>query len=180
MAALGAALIAVVQCRKQVDEDFLINKEQVGKLRRGSKAGDIATLFSGDSVVVDSAAGRFGGSSSRINVFEKGGKPLLLLSTASDSTEIIENVRVLDTRYSTAEGVGLNSTFKDIQQHYPIKKIVTSLNNIVVFVKGQDFYFTISRDQLPASLRYSADLQVEQVQIPDQARIKYLMVGWQP
>jgi hypothetical protein len=49
----------------------------------------------------------------------------------------------------------------------------------VIFPKGSDLYFTIGREELPASLRYNTEAEIEAVQIPDQARIKYLMAGWE-
>ncbi len=179
MAVLIPMFLLGLQCRQETDTEFLVNKEQVGKLFRSSTVRDLDSIFSGDSLVTDSIKTRLGSSPGRIKVFEKGGKQLLTLTPSADSLRRIESIRILDPRFTTAEGVGLGSTFGEIRKHYPIRKIVTSLNNVVVFIKGQDYYFTISRDQLPASLRYSTELNVEEVQIPDQAKIKYLMVGWE-
>lgn len=178
MAVIIPIFLLGIQCRQETDTIFLVNKEQVGKLFRNSTVRELDSIFSGDSLVTDSIKTRLGSSPGRIKVFEKGGKQLLTLTPSADSLNRIESIRILDPRFTTAEGVGLGSTFGEIRKHYPIRKIVTSLNNVVVFIKGQDFYFTISRDQLPASLRYSTELKVEEVQIPDQAKIKYLMVGW--
>jgi hypothetical protein len=69
------------------------------------------------------------------------------------------------------------STFKDIKAHYTIKKVVTSMNNVVIFLKDSDLYFTISKEELPADLRFGTT-NIDVVQIPDQAKIKYMMVGW--
>ena len=52
------------------------------------------------------------------------------------------------------------------------------MNNVVVLLKDSDLYFTISKDQLPSSLRYASSVNIEAVQIPDEAKIKYMMVGW--
>lgn len=172
-------LLLGIQCKQEADTGFLVNKEQVGKLYRNSTVRELDSIFTGDSLVTDSIKTRLGSSPGRIKVFEKGGKHLLTLTPSGDSLKRIESIRILDPRFTTAEGVGLGSTFGEIRKHYPIRKVVTSLNNVVVFLKGHDFYFTISRDQLPASLRYASDLNVEAVQIPDNAKIKYLMVGWE-
>ncbi len=179
IAALGAVLLVCFQCRETIDTNFLISNGQVGKLSRSSRVGELETIFAADSLVNSGSATSLGTGDTRIEIFEKGGKPLLLLTPATDSLERIENVRVIDPRYTTAEGISLKSTFKDIRETYPIRKIITSLNNVVILPKGKDFYFTISREELPASLRYNKDVEIEEVQIPDQARIKYLMVGWE-
>jgi len=177
IATLLPALV-FIQCQKQPDPRFLISNDQVGPLMRSAGADELKNLFSGDSLVTDSLSTTIGNTSRRIEVYEKGGKHLLSLTQATDSLKRIESIRILDPRFTTAEGVGLGSTFKDIQMHYPIRKIVTSLKNLVIFIKGKDYYFTISREELPASLRYTKDIQIEEVQIPDKAKIKYLMVGW--
>ena len=66
----------------------------------------------------------------------------------------------------------------DIKEKYQIKKIITSINNVVILLKDSDIYFTIDKAQLPASLRYTANTNIEEVQIPDTAKIKYMMIGW--
>ena len=58
------------------------------------------------------------------------------------------------------------------------KKIVTSLNNVIIFIENSDVYSTIDKEELPASLRYDTSINIEAVQIPDEAKIKYMMIGW--
>ena len=68
--------------------------------------------------------------------------------------------------------------FKDIKDNYSIRKVITSMNNVVILLKDSDVYFTISKAQLPSSLRYASSVNIEAVQIPDDDKIKYMMVGW--
>ncbi len=174
----AAVTLICMQCQEKTQQEFLISSEQVGKLARTSNLADLESIYAADSVVKDSGLAPLGNARGRIQIFEKGGKPLLLLTPGTDSLRRIESVRILDPRFMTPEGVGLQSTFRDIRENYPIRKIVTSLNNIVIFPKGRNFYFTISREELPASLRYNSDVSIEEVHIPEEAKIKYLMVGW--
>lgn len=176
--ALGAAILVCLHCQENIEQGFLIGSDTVGPLHRTSSVEELESLYAGDSIVKDSGMAALGQVDRRIQIFEKGGKPLLLLTPGTDSLKRIESIRILDPRYQTIEGVGLNSTFAEIRDNYTIRKIVTSLNNVIVFVKGKDYYFTISREELPASLRYNSDLSIEEVHIPDEAKIKYLMVGW--
>jgi hypothetical protein len=176
--AVCACTVICSQCKEAINEDFLISNDRVGKIERSDNFGELEAIFEKDSLVIDSLVTKVGGRPDRARVYEKGGKHLLTITTASDSMQQIENIRVLDPRYTTTGGIGLGSTFKDVREHYRVRKVVTSLNNVVVFLKGQDFYITLSREELPANLRYNRGIQVEEVQIPGQARIKYLMVGW--
>ncbi len=172
-----ACVLAIVQsCEK--DSPYLITENSVGPLLKTSPVSDLETLFPNDSIVKDITNINLGATSKKIEVFEKGGKPLLTLTSNADSIPTIENIRILDKRYTTNKGIGLQSTFKDIQKQYTIKKIVTTINSIVVFPKESNLYFTIDKEELPSNLRFSSS-NIEAVQIPDEAKIKYLMVGWE-
>jgi len=170
--------LLIWSCAKERDTTFLITQDQVGKLERGSLARDVELIFATDSIAKDTAILNFANRAKRIKVFEKGGELLLTLTPSSDSIPIIENVRIEDARFLTEKGVGILSTFKDIKEKHKIKKIITSMNNVLVLLKDSDVYFTISKEQLPANLRYAASVDIEAVQIPDEAKIKYMMVGW--
>ena len=165
-------------CKKEKDTTFLIAQDSIGKLNRKSLARDIDIIFEKDSVVKDTFALKFGNGAKKIKIYEKGGKHLLTLTPTSDSIPVIENIRVEDMRYKTEKGIGLLSTFKDIKDNYTVKKVITSTNNVVIFVRESNAYFTIDKEELPSSLRYAASVNIEAVQIPDKAKIKYFKVGW--
>ncbi len=171
-------MIFIWGCEKEKDTTFLITQNQVGKLERGSLARDVELIFATDSIAKDTTILNFANKSKRIKIFEKGGEHLLTLTPSSDSIPIIENVRIEDSRYLTEKGVGIQSTFKDIKEKHKVKKIITSMNNILVLLKDSDAYFTISKEELPSSLRYASSVNIEAVQIPDNAKIKYMMIGW--
>ncbi|WP_394970337.1 hypothetical protein [uncultured Croceitalea sp.] len=162
---------------KEKDTTFLITNNGIGKLEKISLARDLELIYADDSIVKDTFNSKLGPAYQKVKVFEKGGKHLLTITPSDDSIPVIENVRVFDRRFSTDTGIGLNSTFKDIQANYTVKKIVTTLNSIVVFVKESDLYFTIDKEELPANLRFGTNT-IEAVQIPDDAKVKYLMIGW--
>ncbi|SHG91534.1 hypothetical protein [Flagellimonas flava] len=174
---LGMSMVILQSCAEK-DTTFLISETSVGPLQRTTPVKEIETIFVGDSIVQDSLKTNIGGKTDRIKIFEKGGKHLLTLTPSSDSIPSIENIRVFDSRYTTSSGVGLHSTFQDIQRNYGIKKIVTTLNSVVVFPKNSNLYFTIDKEELPSNLRYTV-ANIEAVQIPGTAKIKYLMVGWE-
>ena len=179
LVALVASTFIILNCSKEKDTTFLITKDAVGKLKRSDLAKDITTIYATDSIVGDTSLLKIGNTSKKIKIYERGGKHLLTLTPSEDSLPKIENLRIYDPRFISEKGVGLNSTFKDIKDNYGIKKVVTSRNNVVIFIKDSGMYFTISKEELPASLRYASSVNIEAVQIPDKAKIKYLMVGWE-
>lgn len=173
---LVAVAILAVQCGKSTDVDFLITSSSFGKLTKNNNASDIETIYATDSIVKDDAV-QLSASMRKEHIYEKGGKPLFTISISNDS--IIDNIRVLDPRYTTDKGVNLLSTFKDIKDNYTISKVLTSMNNVVLFIKDSDVYFTIDKKELPENLRYSNNTDIEAIQIPDVAKIKYLMIDWE-
>ncbi|MBC8769819.1 hypothetical protein H4O18_17605 [Arenibacter sp. BSSL-BM3] len=165
-----------IQCN--TNTDFVIAKDQVGKLQKSNTIEELETIFAADSIVRDTTLTRIGAAVKKINIYEKGGKQLLTLTPNTDSIPKIGIIRIYDPRYVTEKGVGLNSTFKDIEDKHTIKKITSALNNIVIFLKDSDAYFTIAKTELPSNLQYGSSTNIEAVQIPDNAKIKYMMVGW--
>ena len=53
------------------------------------------------------------------------------------------------------------------------------MNNVVIILKETGVYFTIDKKELPESLRYNSSINIEAVQIPDAAKIKYMMLAWE-
>ncbi len=178
IAILICAAFILTQCQGNKDKTFLITKNSIGRLEKTSLARDLAVIFDQDSIVKDSTTIIRGFDAKKIDIYEKGGSHLLTLTTSSDSIPTIENVRIQDPRFETEEGIGLNSTFKDVKEKYTISKIVTSINNVIVFIKDSDLYFTIDKKELPSNVKYRSDVQIEEVQIPDNAKLKYMMLGW--
>ena len=125
-------VLCFIQCQKEKDTTFLITKNSIGKLNKTSLARDLEVIYEQDSIVKDTARLLSGYGSKKIKIFEKGGNHLLTLTPTSDSIPTIENIRIYDSRFQTKKGIGLNSTFKDIEEKYTISKILTSLNNIIV------------------------------------------------
>ncbi|WP_097047161.1 hypothetical protein [Flagellimonas pacifica] len=176
MKKIGFALsvcILIIGCAKK-DTTFLITENSVGPLLETTTVADLETIFTQDSIVMDSVNFKTG----KIQVYEKGGKHLLTFTPGSDSIPTIGNIRVFDPRYKTSTGISLYSTFRDVQENYSIKKIVTTLNSVVIFPKQSNLYFTIDKEELPSNLRYTSS-KIEAVQIPPTAKIKYLMLGWE-
>ncbi|WP_350293590.1 hypothetical protein [uncultured Croceitalea sp.] len=173
---LGLFMLLFSSC-KEKDITFLITNESIGKLDKISLARDLELIYADDSIVKDTFNSKLGPAYQKVKIFEKGGKHLLTLTPSEDSIPVIENIRVFDPRFTAENGIGLNSTFKDIQDNYTIKKIITTLNSVVIFVKETDMYFTIDKQELPANLRFGVNT-IEEVQIPGDAEVKYLMIGW--
>lgn len=174
---LFVSSLAILNSCAEKDSTFLITENSVGGLLQNTPVEDIGTIFTKDSIVRDTLHLNIGAINEKIKIYERGGNHLLTLTPNEDSIPTIGNIRIFDSRYESDKGIGLQSTFKQIKESYNIRKIVTTLNSIVIFPEESNLYFTIDKGDLPSSLRY-ASANIEAVQIPDDSKIKYLMIGW--
>ena len=166
-------------CKKEIDP-FLISKQNIGLLNDSTQVKDIEAAFINDSIVKYVAGDEFTGNINDITIYDKAGNQLLILtpSQSLDSTSTIKNIIVVDNRYKTSKGLAPNSTFKAIKDNYKISSIQNSLRNIIVSINDINAYFTIDKEELPASMRFDMDLKIEAIQIPDEAKIKNFYLYW--
>lgn len=171
--------IVTIGCKKEQDP-FLIGKQNVGLLTDSTQVKDLELAFPNDSIVNFKTDDEFSKNSSEIEIFEKGGKKLLVLETSQpmDSTSVIKSVQIMDPRYKTDKNITTLSTFKDINDNYKISKISNLLSSVVVFVNDINASFTIDKKELPAELRFDMNLTIDKIQIPEKAKIKYFFLYW--
>ena len=168
-----------IQCTEEKDP-YLIQNGQIGHLTKQIQMKQVDSIFALDSIVPLSTIENTLGTQGEVEVFEKGGKKLLLLSpqNESDPNSVITNIQIFDERFKTDKGLNLNSTFADVKENYEVIGIQNAINSVVVFLKDSDIYITIDKKELPANLRYNYSAKVEVTQIPDAAKFKYFMLGW--
>jgi hypothetical protein len=173
------ASILFVQCSEEKDP-FLIKNGEIGNLTDKVQIRQVDSIFELDSIVQLGTTYNALGTQGEVEVYEKGGKKLLLLSSEfdADPESRINYIQVFDDRYKTDKGLSLSSTFADIKANYEIAGIQNAINVVVVFLKESDVYITIDKKELPESLRYNFNAKVEATQIPDDATFKYFMIGW--
>lgn len=166
-------------CEKEINP-FLISKQNIGHLTDSTQVKDLESVFINDSIVKFVSGDEFTGNVNDLEIYEKGGKLLLVLSPsqALDSTSTIKTVKVVDPRFVTVKGLSPNSTFKDINTNYKISNIQNSLRNIIISVNEINAYFTIDKNELPANMRFDMNLKIEAIQIPEEAKIKNFYLYW--
>lgn len=172
-------LIIVVSCGKKQDP-FLISKKSIGLLNDSTQVKDLKEIYKNDSIVFRTDDVEFIGNRNDIEIFDNTGNQLLVLTPKKykDSTSTIETIKIVDSRFKTAKNLNKTSTFGDLKNNYKISSIQNTLRNVVVFVNEIDAFFTIDKKELPAELQFNPNAQIEAIQIPDKAKMKYFMIGW--
>lgn len=173
------SVLLLVSCQQEKDP-YLIDQSHVGKLDRKIRVNQLNSIYKNDSIVRELKENQSFDTGNEIRIYDREGSALLLLEPVQtfDSTSTIGYIRVLDPRYKTTKGLNLNSTFKDIVENYQISRIENTLNSAVVFIDELGIYITIDKKELPSELRFDTESVIRPSQIPDDAKIKYFMIGW--
>ncbi|WP_213520462.1 hypothetical protein [Nonlabens sp.] len=177
--ALVAVVVILASCAKSQDP-FEWNKERVGHLTKGMKVYQLDSIYANDSIVRQLKGDEFSNGANLIEVYEKGGAHLLTLtpSEALDSTATIENIIIRDERFITSKGITKNSSYKDISAAYKISSVDNMIDDAVVWVNDENFYFSISKDYLPADVKFDISASIEITMIPAEAIPQYMFVSW--
>ena len=175
-----AAAIALTLTACNDASNYSITESAVGPLSKTATVNELSSIFANDSLVDDAGNSDFRIPQGDVTVYEKGGTQLLKLTPqAATKDATIKTIQVLDNRFETSEGLSLQSTFKDIQSAHTIRSIENFIGSIIILVDDSDVYFTIDKKHLPGDLMFDTNAKIELSQIPDDAPIKYLQIGWE-
>ncbi|MFT6096388.1 MAG: hypothetical protein ACJAXY_000136 [Nonlabens sp.] len=177
--ALIAVILALASCTKKQDP-FEWSKNRVGHLTSDMKVYQLDSIYANDSIVRAVKGDEFSNGANLIEIFEKGGAHLLTLTPnqALDSTATIENIIIRDERFTTIKGITKSSSFKDINAAYKINSVDNMIDDAVIWVNDENFYFSISKDKLPTDVKFDINASIEKTMIPDDTKPQYLFVSW--
>jgi len=172
--------VLTIQCAKK--DQFLIEKGKVGQLNKETKIKDLSTVFSKDSIVANLYADKeidkrlFTVENDVYLIYAKKGKLLLEIvpTNLNDKSSGIKSIQIFDNSYKTSKGISLQSTFKDINAHYKVNKVETTLTSATLFI--DELNATISIDKKELALNSFSRAEVALDQIPDVAKIKYFTI----
>lgn len=181
LAILIMSTLLVSSCTSEKKQDpYEIGKQHIGLLTDSTQVKDLELVFPNDSITTAIKGDEFAGDINDIDIYSPEGTKLLSLtpSQALDSTSVIKSIHVLSEKYKTKKNITSLSTFKDIKDQYKISNINTLINTVVISVNEINASFTIDKKELPANLRYDMSINIDAVQIPDHAKIKYFIIHW--
>lgn len=172
--------IVLISCGHKADTTIALNK--VGAINNTTTVAEIKTLFSNDSIVSRLTEGDLGITNAYIDdndthlIYKKGGELLLSLSPVNylDSISKIKSVTVFGDSYKTEAGVGVSSTFKDLNVHHNIEKLEASFQLITVFVKDINATFTMEKQAV--GVKAFTVGEVDKAQIPESATFTSMTV----
>ena len=170
-----------VKCSKE--DRFLIGKNRVGVISNEHTIADIHELFKKDSVVVRLSEGDLGGEDTKYIqdddqylVYSKEGKHLLTIVPKKqlDSTSQIKYVEVMDPKYKTEKELSLQTPFKEINIHYMINKVETSLSSATLYI--DELNATLAMRKKDIGVNEFSQEKIVLEQIPDLAKINHFTI----
>lgn len=172
--------ILFVECSKE--NQFLIEKGKVGMVTNETKIMDLKTIFAKDSLVADllenkkNVTSLFTSDNDEYIIYAKDGRKLLEIVPLNqgDSLSTIKSVQIFDANYKTEKGLSLSSTFKDINEHYMINKVESTLTSATLFIDDLNATIAIDKKDLGLNRFGSEEITIEQ--IPDMAKIKFFTI----
>ncbi|MGB5981370.1 MAG: hypothetical protein WBG46_04430 [Nonlabens sp.] len=177
---LFTVIIAFASCSKDEQNPFEWKKDRVGHITKETQVYQLDSLYANDSIVNPIKGDEFSNGANEIEIFEKGGKHLLTLTPteALDSTATIENIILRDDRFKTKEGITINSTFAEISKAYNITGIDNMIDDAIIWVDDQNFYFAIIKEELPSEVKYDMTADIEKTMIPEGIKPERVFVAW--
>ena len=174
--------IFAISCEKKEEIDpFAIGPDRIGKLSKTATVKELDSIYATDSIVRRVAGDEFIGNTNEIEIYDKQGKQLLILTPSEefDSIATIKTIRVIDPRFKTEKGIGTASTFKQIEEAYQISDITNMLSTVQMNIDEINAFIAIDKKQLPSELHFNTEAKIEAVQIKDSANIKYFWLDWE-
>ncbi|MCF6279762.1 MAG: hypothetical protein L3J14_05380 [Flavobacteriaceae bacterium] len=176
---LTAMLFA--QCSRE--NPFLIEKNNAGKINSEHLVSDIETLFVKDSVVTRLSEGNLGGEDTKYLqdedqylIYSKEGKHLLTIvpRVQHDSTSKIKYVEIMDSQFKTEKGLALHTPFKEINFHYMINKVETSLSSATLYIDELNATISMRKKDIGVNLFDTSKVKLDQ--IPDMTKINHFTI----
>lgn len=161
---------------------YEVAKNKVGLVNSKTLVGDIETIYKNDSVVKHLSEGLLGikGAYSQEDdkylIFEKGGKHLLTITPQEplDSLSTIRFIDIFDEKYKTKDGLGLGSTFQEIDLLTTINKIEATFTKAIIYLDNINATMTLDKGDL--GIKTINTNEILKGQIPDLVKPKTFVI----
>lgn len=158
-----------------------ITKSSIGGITRVMTIGDILKRIPVAQVKLTEEHGEFADDRyDNYIIYTRLHEPLLSLrpKERGDLTQRVNRVCVLNPLLCTESRISNRSTFGQIRKAYPITRIESDKEHIIVVVDEIHAYFAISKSKLPPTWWDEKTKRVDPSQIPDTAQVDSFILWW--
>ncbi|WP_139957821.1 hypothetical protein [Flavicella sediminum] len=162
-------ILTSVACSNSKKYKVALNR--VGLVTSETKVEEIDEIFKNDSVVKHLSEGLLGFQGAyqqeddKYLIYSKKGKHLLTLTPKEslDSLSTIRFIDIYDPLYVTEKGIGLNSTFEEINLQTTIDKVEASFTKATLYLSEFNATMTLDKSDLGIKTMSTAEIQIGQI-----------------
>jgi len=167
--ALTLSLFLLTSCSS--NDKFEISKNKVGKISATTTVQEIETIFENDSIVKHLSEGVLGYNGAysqeedKYHIYSSEGKHLLTLTPKEslDSLSTIKYVDIFDAKFTTKDGIGLNSTFEEIIFLTHIGKVDATFTKVLLYMDKLNATFSLPKDAVGLKPMSTGTIQLDQI-----------------
>lgn len=163
------------------EEEFLIARNQIGPVKKGMTIKQLRSLLPDSRIrKLSSRTELSAENTDNYYIYDDSTQLLFIVSPRrkNDETSRISEVVIKDKRFTTKEGIGLNSTLGEIRTAYPESKIVPSIDDIILYVRQLDANFELDERHLSSRIWNDTTGYIQIDSLPPATRITDLTVVW--
>lgn len=167
--ALTTSLFFLVSCSS--NDQFEVSKNKVGKINATTTVHEIETIFENDSIVKHLSEGTLGYNGAysqeedKYHIYSVEGKHMLTITPKEslDSLSTIKYVDVYDPKFTTKEGIGLNSTFEEINFLTHVAKVESTFTKVLLYMDKLNATFSLPKDAVGLKPMSTGTIQLDQI-----------------
>ncbi|WP_242916799.1 mechanosensitive ion channel protein MscS [Pontibacter liquoris] len=150
VATAGPSPVAAAEVAVQPDPaSFVIEKGHVGNVRLGTLTEDLRQHIPVGYTIADTTLQQEGMQATAYLLYPQNETKGLLVEQVCEPACHVWRIAVHNPRYKTAKGIGIGSTFSEVQRAYPISYVSQGEGNFVAVVEEMGLSFVLDQSQLP-------------------------------
>lgn len=160
-------------------DNFHISENRIGIFSKGMTISDVYNTIPKKQIKKTVGYSEFADDTyDDYEIYDSSGKKILVLTPRQNgnTNSKINRISILDKRFKTTEGIGLNSTFGELSKYYPTDKISPDMKHIVLDVEHINAWFSIKKTELLDGWWNGSG--IDKTKIPDHAKFDGITLWW--
>lgn len=165
-----------------ISSNYVIGERRVGHINRGATLSRLNRIY-GENYVKQLKAPSQGAAVDSTNVsiyyIYNEENHLLMIARTSESLgdDQVEAIDIRDPKFTTAEGITINSTVAQMREAYPEAMVVQYDNRNFVFVSSLDLYLRINQSDIAGyDPNFLAEIPIDSLR--PEAHFEHMAVSW--
>lgn len=158
-----------------------ITPSSVWVFQKGATIGEVLSMYPADLIHKTIGTDEFGEPYyDNYEIYDSTGTHLLTLTPERQNkmTSKINRVLIVDSRFRTENGIGINSTYSDLLNFCTVTDYQPTIERIVLIVDSLNASFSISKKDLKPGWWDENEKDINPSKVPGDSKILGLTVWW--